>query len=107
MYGWTGRWDRVTAVTLDEYARSKGTDRIAMLKIDAEGWEPKVLEGAMTLLKTGTIRRVMVESNETCLASTGHTSKDVVDILRSFGFGLGLLNKDGFIAPCPREPVGD
>lgn len=40
----------VKTLTLDDFIRQKGIDRIDFLKLDAEGWEPEVLEGASSAL---------------------------------------------------------
>jgi FkbM family methyltransferase len=49
-------WDRAVSsrrlevITLDDYAREKGIDRVAFLKIDTEGMELGVLDGAVETL---------------------------------------------------------
>ena len=55
-------WDRATAarrlvvIRLDDYCRENGIDRVAVLKIDTEGMELDVLDGATeTLGRTGAI----------------------------------------------------
>ncbi|HTW94976.1 MAG TPA: FkbM family methyltransferase, partial [Tepidisphaeraceae bacterium] len=40
----------VQAITIDDYCQNAGVDRIAFLKIDVEGAEPKVLRGARNML---------------------------------------------------------
>ncbi len=42
---------RVTVLTLDEETERQGIDRIDMIKIDVEGYEPNVLAGARRLLR--------------------------------------------------------
>jgi len=55
-------WDRATGarrlavITLDDYTRDNGIDRVAVLKIDTEGMELDVLDGATTTLgRTGVV----------------------------------------------------
>ncbi len=51
----TQRWDTSAAefpvVTLDDYARDQGIQRVAFLKCDTEGMELEVLDGARDLLR--------------------------------------------------------
>ena len=54
----------VETVTLDEYVRSKSIPEVHFLKIDVEGAEPLVLEGADSLLKERRIAVVQLEVGE-------------------------------------------
>ncbi len=42
----------VDIVTVDDYVRQKGLEQIDIIKIDVDGFEPEVLEGAMNVIKT-------------------------------------------------------
>src|SRR4051794_16077085 len=55
--------------TLDELATEVGIDRIDLLKLDVEGHEVAVLEGAATLLGEGRIDGVQFEFGEADIAS--------------------------------------
>lgn len=46
---WAAR-ETVAIVTLDAYLATAGIARVAMLKVDVEGWEPQILAGAEALL---------------------------------------------------------
>ena len=55
-----------TTVTLDQFAQERNwfVDRdlkIAILKIDVEGREPAIIEGAATLLKSGLVENILTE----------------------------------------------
>jgi FkbM family methyltransferase len=54
----------VEVVTLDEYCLERGVDRIDLLKVDVEGFERQVLEGARRMLGTGRVRAIQFEFNE-------------------------------------------
>jgi FkbM family methyltransferase len=54
---------KVQVLRLDDYATGTGLDRIALLKIDTQGFERHVLRGAEQLLKAGRVRAVLVELN--------------------------------------------
>ena len=48
-------------ITLDDYAEKKNIDTIDILKIDTQGYENKVLEGANQLLKKNKIKIIQLE----------------------------------------------
>jgi|SRR5208282_5786147 FkbM family methyltransferase len=67
-----GQRERVSAqiCTLDSWASAAGIERIDLLKMDVEGAEYRVLEGAQAVIAR--TRPVMwVEANEVCLARDG------------------------------------
>ncbi|GMQ83056.1 MAG: hypothetical protein BMS9Abin05_2532 [Rhodothermia bacterium] len=51
----------VPVSTVDDFTRQNAIDRIDLLKIDAEGYDLKVLEGAKTCLRENKIAFVIVE----------------------------------------------
>jgi FkbM family methyltransferase len=74
----------VEATTLDDYCAEHGVERIAALKIDVEGGEPKVIAGAEALLRRRAIDLVVVEvSNNTLPADT--PSHELVGVLEEHG----------------------
>lgn len=42
-------WTAVSTTTIDAYAKGEGLERIHWLSIDAEGWDPLILEGTRRL----------------------------------------------------------
>jgi len=80
-WAWDGRVE-VPMTTLDEVSAGLGT--IALLKIDVEGWEAHVLQGAArTLPRT---EHVLIEINHVALKKAGSSSEEVLDLLRRAGF---------------------
>lgn len=68
----------VEQVTLDDY--TKDFAKVSFIKIDVEGYEPKVLEGAVeTLKKTDCIYIEFCTSN---LKNLGFTATDITDSLK-------------------------
>jgi FkbM family methyltransferase len=55
---------RVAVSTLDQFCSDHGIDAVDLLKIDTEGFEMDVLEGASTVLAGGQIRCVQFEFNQ-------------------------------------------
>ena len=48
-------------ITLDDYCSKKNINKIDILKIDTQGYEDKVLEGAINLLKQNKIKMIQLE----------------------------------------------
>jgi hypothetical protein len=71
-----GRIASVDAISLDEWHESVGFPEVRVIKIDAEGSEPFILEGMRRLIaKTRPL--IVVELNDQLLREVGH-SKDAV-----------------------------
>ena len=70
-----GPIERAPAMTLDEYARGYGFDRIALLKLDLEGAELEALRGMEQLLGSARIDYIVCELN-TFLADAQGQSYD-------------------------------
>jgi FkbM family methyltransferase len=76
----------VRVTTLDEEAERLGIERIDMIKIDVEGYEPKVLAGAQRLLREGRIRAMLCEFNEHWLSRAGSSPQALERAIRDAGF---------------------
>jgi FkbM family methyltransferase len=87
-FGLEGRRMQVCCTTLSAYCREKGIDRIDVLKIDTEGHDFAVLQGAEEMLATGAIRFVYVEFNDLQpkMGTTGGALCPIDGLLRRFGF---------------------
>jgi FkbM family methyltransferase len=60
-FGAVGRPHEVAVVSLDEYSRDGIDSTIDLLKIDTEGHELPVLEGASNLLERGLVKHILCE----------------------------------------------
>ncbi|MDQ6666522.1 MAG: FkbM family methyltransferase [Acidobacteriota bacterium] len=81
----------VPVKTLDDCMAEWGIDRIDLLKIDVEGHEPKVFEGATKALAAGRIQAVMCEFNEFWLHHAGTSSAGLYRTLTA----AGLVDQNG------------
>ena len=83
-----GRPVRVSIVTLDEYMEQHQIARVDFLKIDVEGFEPKIIRGARIAIQAKRIRAVFCEFNGEWLRKSGTTPKGYHrdNELRSLGF---------------------
>lgn len=83
----------VPSISLDEYVKTHSEPDV--IKVDVEGAELLVLEGASSLIH----RKhpvLVIEVNEETLGRFGHTPVDLLDALQSFGYDLRSLDGFGF-----------
>jgi FkbM family methyltransferase len=92
----------VPVTTLDTYVASAGVGRVDMIKIDAEGSEFLVLEGARRLRGADEGPLIFFELNEELCAHCGVTGADVKSRLVELGYGIYRWDGAAF-APVPIE----
>jgi len=73
-------------------------ERIDVLKIDVEGFEPKVLEGARALFERGAVRAGVLEVNEVHLAAHGWSRDRLLALLDKFDVDVFSLRPGGDVA---------
>ena len=78
--------DSVSVRTLDDVCEEYGIERIDLMKMDVEGYEHHVLEGAPRMLSEGRITAILSEFNEDMLKRAGHSSSDLDAALQRAGF---------------------
>jgi FkbM family methyltransferase len=88
----------VALMRLDDLVGSVGG--VALLKIDVEGYEKQVLEGATQLLKR--TEAVLFESWEGHSSRYGYATSDVLSVLRTYGFEVFHVGDEFDLMP-----VGD
>jgi FkbM family methyltransferase len=76
----------VPAVTLDEFADQQGITRVALCKVDVEGFERHVFAGASNLLARRQVGVVCFEISEDPLVGEGGTPAEVFDALGVHGY---------------------
>ena len=77
--------EKIKLTTLDDYIERNKISRIDFLKIDVEGHEAKVIEGAASALKKKIIKCIQFEYNNNW-AAAGFTLKNVFGTLTPIGF---------------------
>lgn len=70
---------------LDACVADWGLDRIDLLKVDVDGFEAKVLDGARTSLANGVIRNIIIELDDFWLTKTGRSSRELRAVLEAAG----------------------
>jgi FkbM family methyltransferase len=97
----------VRTVSVDAYVRSNMIEQVDLIKIDVEGAELHVLEGATDLLTGSAGLTLILEFNDGAARRFGHWLADLASFLRARGFALYRLGADGLrpYIPLEREPV--
>lgn len=85
----------VAAVSLDEYCKQQGVRSIDFVKLDVEGMEPYVLQGAEGLLRERKIRAVLIEICPVNLQAVGLTPADLYREFETARYSPFVLNDDG------------
>lgn len=105
IFSTSGKLKGVQAVTLDDYVTTQKI-KPAIIKIDVEGAEIKVLRGMKNILQANHLT-LLIEVHGNVLTYLGFDSNEIVDILFSHNFNLYELvnfrNGDGFKKPITSD----
>jgi FkbM family methyltransferase len=104
---WQGPHCRVEAVTLDDYCEQHGIDSVDLLKLDVEGAEYFVLQGATKLLASRKSPTIIFEVERVMTLQLNYLPEDLEAFLRRFGYSVRAFRKgnwepislDGFAGP--------
>jgi FkbM family methyltransferase len=77
----------VPTTTIDNYCSVNNIDIIDFIKIDVEGAEKMVLDGASEMLKNGNIKMGLFEVGET-LKDAGTCEDEICNMLKSYGYNI-------------------
>lgn len=83
---------RVPCMTLASLVEEHSISRIAVMKIDVEGFEMQVLQGAQSMLHK--VDSIYIEVLEHTLQKFGSCSADVIRLLQSHGFRCFYFKDD-------------
>lgn len=97
---------RAPVVTLDAYAAQKQIDRVDVIKVDVEGAEILVFRGATKLLSGKEAPAIFFEVNNTLSASFGTSTREVKELLISYGYGIYRWRNAKFAAVPVDEAHG-
>lgn len=81
-----GGGHQVTTRSLDALLKEEGVDVVDLLKIDVDGLESRVIEGASDSLKHGRIRNVIIEFSSHWLQASGTSEQAMTRVLHDYGF---------------------
>lgn len=86
----------VSCVTLDSFCTKNGIERIHLLKVDTEGNDALVLQGAREMLSRGAIEVVQFEYNARWIFARSFL-RDVFELATPLGYRIGKLTPDGIV----------
>jgi hypothetical protein len=88
----------VGITTLDEIAKTHGLERIDLVKIDVEGSETAVLQGAQEALRK--FRPVLVaEAQDASLRKQGSSVSELLELLRALDYDVKVFGPSGNAEP--------
>jgi FkbM family methyltransferase len=88
----------VRLTTVDAYVRDRKLAHVDLLKVDTEGHDLAVLEGARGALARGAVGLVQFEYNDRWIASR-HFLKDAFDLMQGLGvdYFIGKVTRHGIV----------
>jgi len=92
----------VEAVALDTLARQHAGQRVSLIKIDVQGAEKRVLQGAAHILSNDR-PALLVEFYEPALREFGTSSADLFDFIMSFGYTAYHIERNLSLRPVDRQ----
>jgi FkbM family methyltransferase len=84
--------DTVPTETIDGYLAEHGIDKVDFAKVDVEGHELRLLEGARSALSGHRLRAMLLEFNGGRLAELGHTLEDLLSALGEYDYAPVEMN---------------
>jgi len=78
----------VPAISIDSFCYENNIETIHFLKVDVEGFEKSVFEGARRMLAEHKIHRICFEISRDPLKGAGVQAGDVFQVLESFGYTI-------------------
>ncbi|SFD67929.1 methyltransferase, FkbM family [Actinopolyspora alba] len=90
------RTHTVDVLSVDQVRRSRGLDRVDFLKIDVEGYEPFVLEGAERTL-ADCEPNLLLEIEQRHLARYGFEPDKITRWLREMGYGMYVWHAERWV----------
>lgn len=85
--------EEVMATTLDDWAESEGIRHLDFLKVDIEGGEYRMFQGARRILKASPNLAILFECEPDWCARAGNRQEDVLAFMNDLGFHVCAWNK--------------
>jgi FkbM family methyltransferase len=96
--------ESVAAVSLADYCREHGIQRVDFLKLDIEGAELDALEGAAPLLAAAKIRCILFEVSRPMVEGMNRDPLAIFRILRGHGYRIYSIEPRGALKETAGEP---
>jgi len=95
----------VQVVSLDSFARANNLERVDLIKIDVEGMERSVLQGARELIGSTPAPMILIEVHPHTLHRAGTSADDLINDIRAMGLDIYELHRD-ILRPLHSVPAG-
>ncbi|MEM7725898.1 MAG: FkbM family methyltransferase [Cyanobacteria bacterium P01_A01_bin.45] len=82
--------------SLDEIVDELGIEEVTLAKLDVEGWESFVLEGAKKSIENGKFPLWMIEFTEANAIAASSSTKELRTLIESFGYTLCFFDATNF-----------
>ena len=86
---------KVETIIVDELIIENEIDQIDLIKIDVQGYEPKVIRGMQKIITSSNKITLLTEFWPQGIIDAGENPKDFLETLRNLDFSLYELNKQG------------
>ena len=84
----------VDCITFDEFCDANGIESVLFAKVDTEGNDMRVLEGATRCLEEGRIRYLQFEYNHRWILFRNYL-KDVFELVEPYGYKVAKVTSEG------------
>jgi FkbM family methyltransferase len=95
----------VPCITLDTYVRQQSIQRVAFLKVDVEGYEEMVFQGAKNLLSQRQIQCIYYEVCPDMAKKAGLSPYAPTQILLDSGYQIYKLSQDGSLTSVKIDEI--
>ena len=87
----------VDCLTVDELLEENKIENLDLIKIDVQGYEPKVLKGMLNIVRSSKKLILLSEFWPEGILQAGESPNEFLTMLRKMQFQLFELKKDGFL----------
>lgn len=87
-------WKPVQMIRLDDFFEQLAVKRVNFVKIDVEGAENLVFEGATKILSSGKPVTILFEGSDTTSSVFGYSVRDMITRIKALGFSVCYLDED-------------
>ena len=95
----------VPCTALDSYIKKQSINKIAFLKVDVEGYETLVFQGAEEMLKRQQVQLIYYEVCPTLTKKAGFEPELPTQMLMQNGYQISKLNNQGCLVPVNLETI--
>jgi FkbM family methyltransferase len=99
----TNEFELVESITLDELIKNEGAAKIALIKVDVEGFEQQVFTGGRDLLSASNAPLIIFEAVNWAEKLAGNKVSGAQRTLKEYGYHLYEINDEGKLKSMATE----